>query len=210
VKPGRPYRFFKRFADLVLSALGLLVLSPLLLVTSLLVLVLLGSPVLFVQQRPGLNARPFRLVKFRTMRAGTGTDEQRLTGFGRFLRRFSIDELPELWNVLRGEMSLVGPRPLLMQYLEHYTPEQARRHDTKPGITGWAQVNGRNALTWEQKFEHDTWYVDHCSAGLDLRILARTLGRVLGRRGVEFPGQDQMPYFRGTGPRQHKEETDNA
>ncbi|MBN2536775.1 sugar transferase [candidate division WOR-3 bacterium] len=189
----------KRTADLLAAAAGLVLLAPLLAAVAMLVLVSMGWPVFFVQQRPGLRGRPFRLVKFRTMRRGPGTDDERKTALGRFLRRFSIDELPELWNVLKGEMSLVGPRPLLMQYLELYTPEQARRHDVRPGITGWAQVNGRNALTWEQKFAHDTWYVDHRSARLDLRILGRTLRRVVGRQGVDFAGGDGMPFFRGTG-----------
>ena len=157
--------------------------------------VCLGRPVFFRQPRPGLHGRPFALVKFRTMRAGTGSDAERLTRFGRFLRTTSLDELPELWNVLRGDMSLVGPRPLLMQYLERYTPEQARRHEMKPGITGWAQVNGRNALTWDERFALDVWYVDHWSLALDLRILARTLGAILRRKGITAPGSATMPEF---------------
>jgi len=136
-------------------------------------------------------------VKFRTMRNGNGTDGERLTGLGRLLRRFSIDELPELWNVLKGDMSLVGPRPLLMEYLDRYTPEQARRHEVKPGITGWAQVNGRNAISWEQKFELDVWYVDHQSFWLDLRILAATPWKVLRREGISQQGQATMEEFRG-------------
>jgi lipopolysaccharide/colanic/teichoic acid biosynthesis glycosyltransferase len=135
------------------------------------------------------------LVKFRTMRPGPGSDAERLTALGRFLRATSLDELPELWNVLRGEMSLVGPRPLLMQYLTRYTPEQRRRHEVKPGITGWAQVNGRNAISWDQRFALDVWYIDHWSLGLDLRILARTVWAILRRRGISAPGSATMPEF---------------
>jgi sugar transferase EpsL len=201
------YPCAKRTTDIVAAATGLVVLLPLLAAVAALVLVTMGWPVFFVQERPGLRGRPFRLVKFRTMRTGPGTDSGRLTRLGRLLRRLSLDELPELWNVVRGEMSLVGPRPLLMEYLPYYSPEQARRHDVRPGITGWAQVNGRNALTWEQKFAHDVWYVDHRSAGLDLRILGRTIRRVVSREGVDFPGGDQMPFFRGTGaPGEGKED----
>jgi sugar transferase EpsL len=145
-----------------------------------------------------LGGRPFFLFKFRTMREGEGEDVERLTWLGRFLRRFSLDELPELWNVLKGDMSLVGPRPLLMQYLDHYTPEQARRHEVKPGITGWAQVNGRNAVSWEEKFAYDVWYVDHRSFGLDLRILFLTFWKVLRGEGVSQPGQATMEEFKGS------------
>ncbi len=161
-----------------------------------------GSP-FFVQERPGLHGRPFRLIKLRTMRnsaASDGTplpDGARLTRVGAFLRRTSIDELPQLWNVLKGELSLVGPRPLLMRYLPRYSPEQARRHEMKPGITGWAQVNGRNALSWEEKFALDVWYVDHWSLWLDLRILAMTAVRVLGGGGVSSEGHATMPEFMG-------------
>ena len=173
----------KRGLDVVVALAGLMILSPLLLVVALLVRLTLGSPVLFRQRRPGLGGRPFTLYKFRTMWApgpGREGDEARLTRLGGVLRDLSLDELPELWNVLRGDMSLVGPRPLLMEYLPLYTPEQARRHEVRPGITGWAQVNGRNAISWEQKFAHDVWYVDHRSGRLDLAILART-PRVLFR-----------------------------
>jgi sugar transferase EpsL len=164
------------------------------------------GPVLFVQERPGLHGKPFRLFKFRTMREAAGADGQplpdaeRLTVLGRFLRRTSLDELPQLWNVLRGELSLVGPRPLLMEYLERYSPEQARRHLVKPGITGWAQVNGRNVLPWEEKFALDSWYVDHWSLGLDLKILLKTLTSVVNGRGISAPGQATMDKFRGSRP----------
>ena len=163
----------------------------------------LGSPVLFRQQRPGLSGRPFWLLKFRTMtdaRDAGGVllpDAQRLTAFGRFLRGSSLDELPELINVLKGEMSLVGPRPLLMQYLDRYTPEQARRHEVRPGITGWAQVNGRNAITWEEKFKLDVWYVDNWSLWLDIKIIAMTIWKILKREGISQPGQATMEEFKG-------------
>jgi lipopolysaccharide/colanic/teichoic acid biosynthesis glycosyltransferase len=195
----------KRTLDLFISLLALALLSPLLLALALLVRVRLGSPVLFRQQRPGQGGRPFRMVKFRTMtdrRDAEGRplpDAERMTPFGRFLRGSSLDELPELWNVLVGDMSLVGPRPLLMQYLDRYTPEQARRHEAKPGITGWAQVNGRNALTWERKFELDVWYVDHRSLLLDLKILALTVAKVVRREGISAAGEATMQEFKGSG-----------
>ena len=163
----------------------------------------LGSPVLFTQVRPGLHGKSFRMVKFRTMtdaRDASGAllpDAQRLTPFGRFLRASSLDELPELWNVLRGEMSLVGPRPLLMEYLPLYSPEQARRHEVRPGITGWAQINGRNAISWADKFALDVWYVDHRSLWLDLRILWMTVRKVLVRDGISAAGEATMPRFEG-------------
>jgi lipopolysaccharide/colanic/teichoic acid biosynthesis glycosyltransferase len=166
----------------------------------------LGAPVFFRQQRPGLHGRPFTILKFRTMRDAVDAggsplpDAERLTRLGKFLRSTSLDELPELLNVLGGDMSLVGPRPLLMQYLERYTPEQARRHEVRPGITGWAQVNGRNAITWERKFELDVWYVDHRSFLLDLRILARTLAGVVRREGITQPGSATAEEFRGDEP----------
>jgi lipopolysaccharide/colanic/teichoic acid biosynthesis glycosyltransferase len=171
----------------------------------------MGSPVLFRQDRPGLQGRPFRLAKFRTMRAAAGPtgrplpDGERLTALGRFLRASSLDELPQLWNVLAGDLSLVGPRPLLMQYLARYSPEQARRHEVRPGITGWAQVNGRNALSWEEKFALDVWYVDHWSLALDLRILALTALQVLRRSGISREGYATMPEFMGTAPDRPKE-----
>jgi lipopolysaccharide/colanic/teichoic acid biosynthesis glycosyltransferase len=194
----------KRGMDIVVAALALILLAPLLLLLAVLVRLQLGSPVLFRQVRPGRAARPFILCKFRTMRdahdaAGRALpDAQRLTGFGRFMRRTSLDELPELWNVLTGDMSLVGPRPLLMDYLELYSPEQARRHEVRPGITGWAQVNGRNALTWEEKFRLDVWYVDNRSLMLDLKILCLTALRVLTAHGVNQAGQATVERFTGT------------
>lgn len=193
----------KRILDLVLTIPALMVLSPVLGSIGLLVRCKLGSWVLFRQQRPGLHGRPFTIYKFRTMvdaRDAQGNllpDQHRLTPFGRFLRSTSLDELPELFNVLKGDMSLVGPRPLLMQYLDRYTPEQMRRHDVKPGITGWAQVNGRNALTWEQKFALDIWYVDNQSFWLDLKIIALTVWTILKREGISQPGQATMEEFEG-------------
>ncbi len=194
----------KRLFDLLLSFGLLLVLAlPLLLLWGL-VRCKLGSPVLFRQVRPGLHGRPFMMVKFRTMTDERGADgellpdAQRLTSFGRFLRATSLDELPELWNVLRGEMSLVGPRPLLMEYLPLYSPEQARRHEVRPGITGWAQVNGRNALSWEERFKLDIWYVDHRSLWLDLRILWLTVRKVIVREGISAQGEATMPKFTGS------------
>ncbi len=183
-------RAAKRALDVAGASLGLLVLSPLLAAAALAVRLSLGRPILFRQVRPGLHGRLFTILKFRTMRdARPGevwylTNEQRLGRVGRFLRASSLDELPELWNVLRGEMSLVGPRPLLVHYLETYTPEEARRHDVRPGITGWAAVNGRHALRFKERLALDVWYVDHWSLGLDLRILARTVAQVVARRDV--------------------------
>lgn len=194
----------KRLLDLALTIPGLVILLPVFMVVALAVLFTLGRPVLFVQLRPGLHGKPFRMYKFRTMREtydSTGNplpDEERLTPLGRFLRSTSLDELPELWNVLRGDMSLVGPRPLLMEYLDLYTAEQARRHSVLPGITGWAQVNGRNALTWEEKFALDIWYVDNWSIWLDIKILAMTLPAVFRRQGITATGHATMPRFAGT------------
>ncbi len=193
----------KRLFDVLAASLALLLLAPPLLALALLIRRKLGSPVLFCQVRPGLQGRPFTMVKFRTMtdeRRPDGAlmpDAQRLTPFGRFLRASSLDELPELWNVLRGDMSLVGPRPLLMEYLPLYTPKQARRHEARPGITGWAQVNGRNAISWADKFTLDVWYVDHRSLWLDVRILWRTVCIVLVRHGISAPGDATMPKFEG-------------
>ena len=193
----------KRVFDLVLTVPALVLLSPLLGLLALLVRLGLGGPVIFRQQRPGLNGGPFTLFKFRTMtdaRDGQGDllpDAERLTRFGRFLRSTSLDELPELFNVLTGEMSLVGPRPLHMRYLERYSPDQMRRHEVKPGITGWAQVNGRNALTWEEKFALDVWYVDHHSLWLDLKIVAMTVYKILPREGINARGQATAEEFLG-------------
>ena len=200
------YRIAKRIFDLALAVPGLILLSPLMLLVAAAVALGLGRPVFFTQVRPGLHGRPFRMYKFRTMtearddRGNLLPDAQRLTPLGRFLRSTSLDELPELWNVIRGEMSLVGPRPLLMEYLDRYTPEQARRHEVKPGITGWAQVNGRNALTWEDRFKLDVWYVDHASLLLDLKILFITIIKVLRREGITAGGHATMPAFQGTEP----------
>ena len=192
--------FCKRGLDFALALVALIVLSPILLATALIVLLTMGQPILFRQPRPGRQRVPFTLLKFRTMLASSddlSTDEQRLTRIGRFLRASSLDELPQLVNVLRGELSLVGPRPLLMQYLDRYTPEQTRRHDVMPGITGWAQINGRNTLSWQEKFHLDVWYVDHWSLGLDLAILCKTLWRVVHRDGVSQAGHATMPEFQG-------------
>ena len=194
----------KRAIDVVGASLALVVLSPLLALVAVGVRVRLGSPVLFRQERPGRGGRPFVMTKFRTMTDRRGADgallpdAERLTRFGRFLRRTSIDELPELLNVVRGDMSLVGPRPLLMQYLPLYSPEQARRHEVRPGITGWAQVNGRNAVTWDEKFALDVWYVDHHSTRLDLEILGKTITQVFSGDGVSAPGHATMEPFRGS------------
>ena len=194
-------RFAKPALDRALAAAALVVLSPVLGGVALLVRRRLGSPVLFRQVRPGLHGRPFEMVKFRTMtdaRSAAGEllpDADRLPAFGQWLRSTSLDELPELWNVARGEMSLVGPRPLLTRYLGRYTPEQARRHDVRPGVTGWAQVNGRNAIAWDQKFALDVWYADHVSLSLDLRILWRTVASVVRRDGIQAAGEATMPEF---------------
>lgn len=194
----------KRAFDIVASTLGLMLLWPVLVVTAALVRWKLGAPVLFRQIRPGLHARPFEMIKFRTMREACGPDgkplpdAERMTTLGRILRATSLDELPELWNVLRGDMSLVGPRPLLMEYLPLYTPEQARRHEVRPGITGWAQVNGRNTLSWEDRFSLDVWYVEHRSFWLDMRILLLTLRKVVMRDGISAAGEATMPRFTGS------------
>lgn len=197
----------KRAIDLVAASVALVLLSPLLLAVALSIWAKLGTPILFRQVRPGLGGRPFTLFKFRTMRDAEGhdgsalPDAERLTAFGRSLRSWSLDELPELWNVVRGDMSLVGPRPLLMEYLPLYTPDQARRHDVRPGITGWAQVKGRNALSWNEKFALDLWYVDNQSLSLDMKILALTLRNVLARHGINAENSATMPKFTGRGDR---------
>ena len=193
----------KRFFDFAAALCGLFLLALPLLILCLLIRRRLGSPVFFRQIRPGLHGQPFEMVKFRTMTDACGPDgallpdAERLTPFGRFLRSTSLDELPELWNVLKGDMSLVGPRPLLMEYLPLYSPEQARRHEVRPGITGWAQVNGRNAISWEEKFALDTWYVDHQSLLLDIRILWLTVKKVLVREGISAAGEATMGKFTG-------------
>ena len=194
----------KRLFDIVVSACALLVLALPLLVVIWMVRRKLGSPVFFTQVRPGMHGKPFKMVKFRSMTSERGTDgellpdAERLTPFGRFLRSTSLDELPELWNVLKGDMSLVGPRPLLMEYLPLYSPEQARRHEVRPGITGWAQVNGRNTISWEDKFKLDVWYVDHCSLWLDIKILWLTVKKVLVREGISAAGEATMGKFTGS------------
>ncbi len=196
--------FFKRGLDVTVASAGLILLSPLLLIIALVIRVTMGSPVFFRQVRPGYKTRPFTVIKFRTMmgdgsQADPSSDGVRLTRVGTFLRRLSLDELPQLWNVLTGPMSLVGPRPLLTEYLQFYTLEQARRHDVKPGITGWAQVNGRNDVSWERKFSLDVWYVDHWSLWLDLRILVLTFWKVLTREGISQRGHVTAEKFRAPG-----------
>jgi len=200
----RVQAYLKRVFDIVVSAVALTVLAPVMGLIALAVWRTMGRPVLFRQARPGLHGKPFVMYKFRTMRdlrdaeGNLLPDEARLTPFGRWLRSTSLDELPELVNVLRGEMSLVGPRPLLMEYLERYTPEQARRHEVKPGITGWAQIHGRNNLSWDERFKLDVWYVDNWSLWLDVKILWRTLWMVLRREGISAQGHATMPEFRGS------------
>jgi lipopolysaccharide/colanic/teichoic acid biosynthesis glycosyltransferase len=194
----------KRLIDVIVSVLGLLVLSPLLLGLALLVRIYHGRPIFFGQTRPGLQGKPFKMLKFRTMRDAFDSggiplpDAERITRFGAFLRATSLDELPELWNVLKGEMSLVGPRPLLMEYLELYTSEQARRHDVRPGVTGWAQVNGRNAISWEEKFKLDVWYVDNRSLWLDIKILFMTVKKVFVREGISAANHVTTEKFKGS------------
>lgn len=196
----------KRIFDIVVSSFALLILAIPLLILGVLIRRRLGSPVFFRQVRPGLGGRPFQMVKFRTMtdaRSQDGEllpDAERLTVFGRFLRSTSLDELPELWNVLKGDMSLVGPRPLLMEYMSLYSPEQARRHDVRPGVTGWAQINGRNALSWEEKFSLDVWYADNHSFWLDLKILWLTVRKVIARDGISASGEATMSKFTGKKP----------
>ncbi len=197
------YNISQRSLDIALSVFLLLILGPLLLLLALLVYIRFGSPVFYRQTRPGLHGKPFQIYKFRTMTNGRDRagnllpDEERITSFGQILRRCSLDELPEIINVLRGEMSIVGPRPLLMQYLGRYSPEQIRRHNTKPGITGWAQISGRNALEWEEKFRLDVWYVDNQSFWLDLKIIAITILKVLKCEGISYPGRATMEEFKG-------------
>ena len=194
----------KRTLDLILGVLGLMVFALPLLVLTVMVRRKLGGPVLFRQRRPGLDGKPFEMIKFRTMTSELGPngvllpDAQRLTDFGRFLRASSLDEIPGLWNVLTGDMSLVGPRPLLMDYLPLYSAEQARRHEVRPGITGWAQVNGRNALSWDEKFKLDVWYVDNRSTWLDIKVLVLTIRKVLMRDGISAAGVETMPRFTGS------------
>jgi lipopolysaccharide/colanic/teichoic acid biosynthesis glycosyltransferase len=194
----------KRFFDIVASLAGLIVLFPVIVVVAYLIRKHLGSPILFRQVRPGLGGKPFEMVKFRSMRDALDAngnplpDSERMTHFGRFLRSSSLDELPELWNVIKGDMSLVGPRPLLMEYLPLYDEVQFRRHDLRPGVTGWAQINGRNALSWEEKFKLDVWYVDNQSLWLDLKIIFLTIKKVLVREGISAEGEVTMSKFTGS------------
>ena len=196
-------KFFKRLFDIIASASGLIFLSPVFLILIYLIRKNLGEPVFFTQERPGKDGKPFKMIKFRSMRDAVDKDgnplpdSERLTPFGKKLRATSLDELPELWNVLKGEMSLVGPRPLLMSYLPLYNEFQNRRHEMKPGVTGWAQVNGRNALSWDEKFAHDIWYIDHYSFWLDMKILFLTVKKVFIKEGISAEGEATMPYFTG-------------
>lgn len=197
--------FVKRAFDVLAASSALVVAAPVFAAVSAAVRISVGAPVFFRQERPGKGGQPFTLVKFRTMRDAMDRfgrplpDHERVTALGKFLRASSLDELPELWNVVRGDMSLVGPRPLLMQYLARYTPEQARRNEVRPGITGWAQVNGRNALSWDEKFALDVWYVDHRSMALDMKILVCTVTAVIRRDGIYHGGEATMPEFMGSG-----------
>jgi sugar transferase EpsL len=194
----------KRVVDILMSSIALVLLSPLLIGIAILVAIYMGRPVIFSHQRPGLNGTPFTMIKFRTMndqRDAQGDflpDGQRLTAFGKFIRSTSLDELPELWNVLKGDMSLVGPRPLMMEYLERYSPEQARRHEAVPGVTGWAQINGRNKILWEEKFKLDVWYVDNWSLWLDFKILFLTGWKVFAREGISQANHDTIEDFMGS------------
>ncbi len=196
-------KFFKRLFDIVASASGLIFLSPVFLILIYLIRKNLGEPVFFTQERPGKDGKPFKMIKFRSMRDAVDKDgkplpdSERLTPCGKKLRATSLDELPELWNVLKGDMSLVGPRPLLMSYLPLYNEFQNRRHEMKPGVTGWAQVNGRNALSWDEKFAHDIWYIDHYSFWLDMKILFLTVKKVFIKEGISAEGEATMPYFTG-------------
>jgi lipopolysaccharide/colanic/teichoic acid biosynthesis glycosyltransferase len=197
-------RSLKWIADRGVAAIALAILSPVLLAVAIAIYIRMGSPVLFAQPRPGKNGRIFTFYKFRTMtdecdaNGNLLSDEQRLTAFGQFLRQTSLDELPQLWNVLKGDMSVVGPRPLMVEYLTRYSPEQARRHDVKPGITGWAQVNGRNTITWEEKFKLDVWYVEHWNLWLDLKILLQTVGKVLQKEGISQVNHATVEDFMGS------------
>ena len=196
-------KFFKRLFDIIASASGLIFLSPVFLILIYLIRKNLGEPVFFTQERPGKDGKPFKMIKFRSMRDAVDKDgnplpdSERLTPFGKKLRATSLDELPELWNVLKGDMSLVGPRPLLMSYLPLYNEFQNRRHEMKPGVPGWAQVNGRNALSWDEKFAHDIWYIDHYSFWLDMKILFLTVKKVFIKEGISAEGEATMPYFTG-------------
>jgi lipopolysaccharide/colanic/teichoic acid biosynthesis glycosyltransferase len=195
--------FSKRLLDILISAIILILASPLLLLTAVLIFLSYGTPIFFKHERPGKDGQPFKLIKFRSMRDARDRegnvlpDAERITRFGQFIRRTSIDELPEFYNVLRGDMSLVGPRPLLMQYLQRYSTEQARRHTVLPGVTGWAQINGRNAISWDDKFKYDLWYIDHWTFWLDVKIIFLTIWKVLKGDGISQPGRATMDEFMG-------------
>ena len=203
-------KFFKRLFDIIASASGLIFLSPVFLILIYLIRKNLGEPVFFTQERPGKDGKPFKMIKFRSMRDAVDKDgnplpdSERLTPFGKKLRATSLDELPELWNVLKGDMSLVGPRPLLMSYLPLYNEFQNRRHEMKPGVTGWAQVNGRNALSWDEKFAYDIWYIDHFSLWFDMKILFLTIKKVFIKEGISAEGEATMPYFTGNDSNEQK------
>lgn len=203
-------KFFKRLFDIVASASGLIFLSPVFLILIYLIRKNLGAPVFFTQERPGKDGKPFKMIKFRSMRDAVDKDgnplpdSERLTPFGKKLRAASLDELPELWNVLKGDMSLVGPRPLLMSYLPLYNDFQFRRHEMRPGVTGWAQVNGRNAISWDEKFAYDIWYIDHFSLWFDMKILFLTIKKVFIKEGISAEGEATMPYFTGNDSNEQK------
>ena len=203
-------KFFKRLFDIVASASGLIFLSPVFLILIYLIRKNLGEPVFFTQERPGKDGKPFKMIKFRSMRDAVDKDDnplpdsERLTPFGKKLRAASLDELPELWNVLKGDMSLVGPRPLLMSYLPLYNDFQFRRHEMRPGVTGWAQVNGRNAISWDEKFAYDIWYIDHFSLWFDMKILFLTIKKVFIKEGISAEGEATMPYFTGNDSNEQK------
>ena len=203
-------KFFKRLFDIIASASGLIFLSPVFLILIYLIRKNLGEPVFFTQERPGKDGKPFKMIKFRSMRNAVDKDgnplpdSERLTPFGKKLRAASLDELPELWNVLKGDMSLVGPRPLLMSYLPLYNDFQFRRHEMRPGVTGWAQVNGRNAISWDEKFAYDIWYIDHFSLWFDMKILFLTIKKVFIKEGISAEGEATMPYFTGNDSNEQK------
>ena len=203
-------KFFKRLFDIIASASGLIFLSPVFLILMYLIRKNLGEPVFFTQERPGKDGKPFKMIKFRSMRDAVDKDgnplpdSERLTPFGKKLRAASLDELPELWNVLKGDMSLVGPRPLLMSYLPLYNDFQFRRHEMRPGVTGWAQVNGRNAISWDEKFAYDIWYIDHFSLWFDMKILFLTIKKVFIKEGISAEGEATMPYFTGNDSNEQK------
>ena len=203
-------KFFKRLFDIIASASGLIILSPVFLILAYLIRKNLGAPVFFTQERPGKDGKPFKMIKFRSMRDAVDKDgnplpdSERLTPFGKKLRAASLDELPELWNVLKGDMSLVGPRPLLMSYLPLYNDFQFRRHEMRPGVTGWAQVNGRNAISWDEKIAYDIWYIDHFSLWFDMKILFLTIKKVFIKEGISAEGEATMPYFTGNDSNEQK------